>query len=324
MDNPHIQWAIKQLNEIGYQIHNPTPKIIQKNPWSEVSRFETNLGFIFLKKVPPALSIEAKIIQILHEKFHAPVPNLIANNDEEHCFLMQDAGLPLHKYFKDNFQADILIRMMQDYTKLQINTIDSIDFFLNAGLPDCRLEKLPKLYHDLIAHESWLMDDGLSKDEIILLKKLEPQLVSICEKLSHYQIKDTFGHADFHDKNILINTQTHQTTIIDLGEVVITHPFFSFLQCLHMANENFALSDSQYHELKLACFKPWLELETQEHLFEILSLIHQCWSIPAVLGEFRLINSVAPADTQELRREGRLANKLRHWIKQNLGSTQAT
>jgi aminoglycoside phosphotransferase (APT) family kinase protein len=58
-------------------------------------------------------------------------------------------------------------------------------------------------------------------------------------------IKETFGHADFHDKNILINTHTNQTTLIDLGEVVITHPLFSFHNCLHRAKENFSLSNSQ-------------------------------------------------------------------------------
>lgn len=315
MDNSaHIEWAIKQLNEIGYQIHNLIPDIVQQTPWSEVSRFDTNRGFVFLKKVPPALSIEATIMRILREEFHAHVPILIANNDAEYCFLMQDAGIQLNKFFKDNFQAKILVQTVQEYSKFQLNTVESIHIFLKEGLPDWRLEKLPHLYQDLIAHESLLIDDGLNHDELIILNKLAPEFSSICEKLSRYKIKDTFGHADFHDKNIVINPQTHETTMIDLGEVVITHPFFSFLHCLHMAKENFTISDSQYHEIKMACFKPWLALESQENLFEILSLIQQCWSIHAVLGEFRLINSVAPAELQELRRQGRFANKFRHWI----------
>ena len=78
------------------------------------------------------------------------------------------------------------------------------------------------------------MNDGLSEDEFIILNKLKPKLISICEKLSKYKIKETFGHADFHDKNILIDTANQRTTLIDLGEVVITHPFFSFRNCLYM------------------------------------------------------------------------------------------
>ena len=206
---------------------------------------------------------------------------------------------------------------MQDYTTLQIMTLERVRLFLDMGVPDWRLDKLPTLYQDLIAHETLLIDDGLSKDELIKLKKLVPKLISICEKLSHYKIKETFGHADFHDKNILININTNQTTLIDLGEVVITHPFFSFLNCLHRAKENFSLSDVQYQQLQLACFKPWLALDTQEHLFEILAIIQQCWSIHSVLGEFRLMNSVDQSAFQELRRQGRLARNLRHWINQD-------
>lgn len=314
MDNSHILWAINTLNENGYQIHMATPDIIQNTPYSEVSRFNTSRGFIFLKKVPPSLSLESTVITILSKEFHAHVPQLIAENNELHCFLMQDAGIQLHNYFKENFQADILIKFMHDYTTLQINTSDKLELFFNMGVPDWRLEKLPKLYQDLISQKLLLMDDGLSEDELIILNKLTPKLTSICEKLSQYKIKETFGHADFHDKNILIDTATHRTTLIDLGEVVITHPFYSFQNCLYRAKENFSLSDSQYHELQVACFKPWLALDTKAHLFEILALIQQCWPIHSVLGEFRLMNSVDQTAFQELRRQGRLARNFRHWI----------
>src|SRR5258708_4484051 len=145
MDNSHIQWAINTLTENGYQIYTATPDIIQNTPWSEVSRFKTNQGFIFLKKVPPALSLEPTIINILFKKFHAPVPRVIAENHELNCFLMQDAGIPLHKYLKENFQADILIKIINDYTTLQIMAIDKIELFIDRGVPDWRLEKLPKL-----------------------------------------------------------------------------------------------------------------------------------------------------------------------------------
>jgi len=314
MDNDHITWAVNILSSSNYQLTSPTPEIIQNNPWSTVYRFKTNQGFIFLKKLPPALSLEPTVINILNEKFHANVPQIIAVNRDQNCFLMLDAGIQLHHYFKEKFQANVLIEFMKDYTNLQIKSLESIELFLDMGVPDWRLDKLPKLYQDLIAHEALLIEDGLSKEEIIKLKILEPKLNSICEKLSLYKIKDTFGHADFHDKNILINIHTNQTTLIDLGEVVITHPFFSFHNCLHRAKENFSLSDSQYQQLQLLCFEPWLALDTQEHLLEILAIIQQCWSIHGVLGEFRLMNSVDPIAFQKLHRQGRLAKSLRYWM----------
>jgi hypothetical protein len=161
-----------------------------------------------------------------------------------------------------------------------------------------------------------LIDDGLSHDELIKLKKLQPKIFSICEKLSNYKIKETFCHADFQDKNVLIDINTHQVIVIDLGEVVITHPFFSFLNCIYRAMENFSLTRLEYQQLQLSCFKPWLTIESQENLLEILAIIQQCWSIHSVLGEFRLINSVDSTEFHKLRRQGRLANNLRYWINQ--------
>ena len=52
----------------------------------EVYRFKTNQGFVFLKKVPPALSLEPKIINILCKEFHANVPQIIARNQDNIVF----------------------------------------------------------------------------------------------------------------------------------------------------------------------------------------------------------------------------------------------
>lgn len=315
MDQSHLQWAIKQLNESGYQLLSQIPNTVQNTPWSQVYRFNTNHGFVFLKKVPPALAVEAKIIDILCDKFHAHVPHIIAKSYEQHCFLMHDAGIQLNAFFKENFTAAILVEVMQNYITLQISATDKVPLFLDHGVPDWRLEKLPALYQELISQETLLLNDGLNQDELTALKNLTPKLISMCEQLARFKIKDTFGHADFHDKNILIDPHTHQTMLIDLGEVVITYPFFSFLNCLHRAKENFSLSDVQYRQLQQDCFAPWLALEAPENLWAILGIIQHIWSIHSVLGELRLMNSVDPLAFQELHRQGRLANNLRHWIR---------
>jgi hypothetical protein len=116
---------------------------------------------------------------------------------------------------------------------------------------------------------------------------------------------------------MLVNPNTYQTTLIDLGEVVITHPFFSFGNCLYRATEHFNLSDTQYKQLQEACFQNWLAIESSAHLFAIIAIIHQCWTIHAVLGEYRLIKSVDPIATTLLCRQGRFAGKLRIWIEQS-------
>jgi hypothetical protein len=78
----NIQWAIDALYSKGHQVHSSIPDIIQDNPWLVVYRLKTDQGFVFLKKVPAALSLEPKIINLLFDKFHANVPHLIAINHD--------------------------------------------------------------------------------------------------------------------------------------------------------------------------------------------------------------------------------------------------
>jgi len=319
MHRPYLKWANQELISKGFHVIDPNPETIQKNPWAEVSRFRTNQGFIILKTTPGALFLETKIIDLLDKNFDASVPQIIAKNTEQNCFLMRDAGMRLFDYFKNHFQSDILIKIVKTYSILQIKTQNKINLFLDLGVPDWGLEKLPMLYQNLIMQEKLLLDDGLSKEELFTLKQLKSKLIDICGKLSQYKIINAFGNADFHDKNILIHPDSLKYTFIDLGEVVITHPFFSFHNCLYRSKLNFSLSDSQYQQIIYSCLDPWRALETQEHLSEILALIETCWPIHAVLGEWRLMNSVNHEEYIKLNRKGRFATRLQDWIKKLKG-----
>jgi hypothetical protein len=311
-----IDWAENFLQENGYKIVDPL-QIVQNTPYSSVVKFSTDRGIIYLKKTPPELSVEPTVIKILYEQCHADVPSIIITNKTQCCFLMQDAGIPLHDFFKKaGFQTEVFVRIIQNYTQMQINTVDKIPQFLNNGVPDWRLNQLQTRYEALIVQESLLLADGLTKNEIKKLYDLRRNLSEILDQLSQYNIPSGFGHGDFHGKNILVNPDTHKTTIIDLGEVVITHPFFSLQNCLHITKENFAIPDDQYQKLQKACFKNWLAFESSKNLFEILSIIERCWSIHSVLVEYRLMQSVDVFSLQKLKRKGRLARNFRHWLSQ--------
>ena len=77
MDNAHIEWAIQCLQGMGYELISQIPEEVQSTPWSDVSRFETASGDIYLKKSPKLIAHEASIIQILREQLNAPVPEIV-------------------------------------------------------------------------------------------------------------------------------------------------------------------------------------------------------------------------------------------------------
>jgi len=316
----YILWAIEALQKNGYQLTSPHPELVQQAPWSEVFRFSTQEGNIYLKKTPPALAIEVQVIKTLKEKFQMSVPVIIENNLNERCFLMKDMGIPLRMFFKQGFNPDILIKVLENYGHFQYATTNHFPLFLNMGVPDWRLAKLPFLYQELVQQTVLLKQFGLTQEEINKCQDLIGPFQNICEKLSEYNIPDTFCHCDFNDNNVLVNPKTHRTTIIDLGEVAITHPFFSLLNMLHHIKKNFKLTQQQYETLQHLAFKPWLQLEPASRLKIIMTCIHQCSLIQAMLGIYQLMLCVDPIYFEAVAREGRFARKCREWLNQSIKS----
>ena len=49
-------------------------------------------------------------------------PGVIDINEDLHCFLMKDAGLNLRAYLKNEFQPDLLIQAIREFTEIQRST----------------------------------------------------------------------------------------------------------------------------------------------------------------------------------------------------------
>jgi len=309
----HLLWAIETLKKQGYDL-NADPALVQQAPWSEVTRFSTPHENFYLKKTPSALLLEIEVIQTLKKDFHISVPTIIANNPEEHCFLMNDAGIPLRAFFKEGLNADIFTKTLENYANFQSISANNLPRFFDIGVPDWRLAKLPFLYQELVNQETVLQQFGLTNEEINQCQDLSEHFQNICEKLGAYNIPNTFGHCDFHDNNVLIHPETHQTTMIDLGEVVVTHPFFSLLNMLNHVKESCNLTLQQVDELQQQALKPWLKLESLSNMQTMMTLIQQCWLIHAILGIYRLMLCVDPIEFSNIACKNHFATKLRTWI----------
>ena len=311
-----IKWAEEILLSQGCIIKS-APEDVQITPWSNVKRILTSDGYIYLKQMPPKLYLEPIITQILYDSFHANVPQVIATNKDLNCFLTKGSGIPLREIFKNNFQSNLLCQGIKKYTYIQRSAVEHVTTFLELGVPDWRLEKLPILYTQLISNEDILIDDGMTSDEISLLYKLHPKFSAICELLSKYKIPETLDHGNFNDNNILIEDNTNHMTIIDWAETVITHPFFSLVYCLRnaAARYGFKETDKTYLELQDACVQDWLGFEERTKLLEAFSLAKRLWPIYDSLGEYRLMMSSNAVEFKSLNRHGRLSLGFHEWIK---------
>lgn len=307
-----MEWAQTCLASHGFKIIYQ-PEVIQATPWSSVIRISTSSGFFYLKQTPPALFLEANIIQILHDEFHASVPKIIDKNKNLHGFLMQDAGIPLREVFKAGFEVNLLSQGIKQYTTIQTATINHIQAFLKLGVPDWRLEKLPFLYADLINRKDILIADGITNEELIQLHKLISHFSNLCQSLAN-TLPAVLDHCDFHDNNILLD-KDKKITIIDLGETAITHPFFSLITCLRNAIFKYSIKEEGdiYLALRDACFESWLYYKSKNDLLKIMEIAKKLWPIYESLAQYRLMISCAN-EFKSANRRGRLVRGLKEFV----------
>jgi hypothetical protein len=310
-----IQWSIQYLLSIGYKLKSTSPINIQSTPWSYVARFETSDGYIYLKHTPKHLALEATIIQILHDRFHASVPDVIAHNSQLNCFLMKDAGQTLREILKNKFDLELFCKVIDQFTSLQLATSDNLDVFLNIGVPNWRLDKFPDLYKELVSQKDLLIEDGLSEIEISELETLLPMVVSLCDKLSRHPIKQTIVQPDFNDNNTLVNSLSKKITTIDLGEIVISHPFFSLINCLQQIQKHHGITvkDDAYTSIMDSCLKNHLNIESKETLLEAFESASILWLIYDALSRYRLINACDKERLMEFQ-HGRISGSLKKFI----------
>ena len=291
LNNEIIKWGCAYLSSHGYTLKSSLPENVKNTPWSYVIRFVTSDGYIYLKHTPKMLALEAIIIQILHDQFHVSVPEIIARNAELNCFLVKDADRPLREMLKKQFNVTLLCKAIDQFTSLQLAVADHVNIFLDIGVPDWRLDKLSDLYKQLLSQKDMLIADGLSEIEINELEALLPMISNLCKKLSDYSIKQTIVQPDFHDNNMLINDETKKITFIDLGEIAISHPFFSLITCLQQAKKHHALTDKDdaYLQLVDACLKNHMNVESKQHLLEAFAMARILWLVYGILCQYRLI-----------------------------------
>jgi hypothetical protein len=286
-----IQWGCNALSSLGYTLKNNLPKTVVDTPWSCVLRFATSDGSVYLKHTPALLALEANIIHILRAQFHASVPVVIAQNAELDCFLMQDAGRPLREVLKQKFDVALLCKAIDQFTALQFAVADQVEVFLEIGVPDWRLNKLPDLYKEVISQKGLLIADGLSERESDVLEALIPKVSHACQKLSDYSIPQTLVQPDFSDNNILIEDVSHQITLIDLGEISISHPFFSLLNSLQQVKKHHALREDEdrYLRIKEACLKNYMHLMPEQEVLDAFAMAQRVWLVYGILAQYRLM-----------------------------------
>ena len=80
-------------------------------------------------------------------------------------------------------------------------------------------------------------------------------------------------------------------TIIDLGEIAISHPFFSLINCLQQAKKHHALTDEDdtYLQLMDACLKNYMNFESKDRLLDAFEIALLLFPIYGVFAGYRMV-----------------------------------
>ena len=316
-NNEATQWAVNYLESHHCKLIS-IEKIVEP-AHSIVHKIKTSHGVFYLKQTPLALFIEPGTISLLQDNECQHIPNVIAKNELYHCFLMKACGdTSLRTLFlKGAIDMHLLERGIRSYVSIQRKLEQDSPKLISLGYPDWRPDKFPLLYHELIQETNLLIADGLSQEEITTLHEAYKFCIERCKQLAQYKIPETINHCDFHDNNILLTLKTKELSIIDWGETVIGHPFFSLNTCLWNLTYfyNMKPDDFQYKELQRICVSSWLDSHEERDLITAFNIANDLLGVFAALSYKRMYEATAnQSKTVQEEHPGSIAGCLRSFL----------
>jgi hypothetical protein len=318
----HVQIILWAKNILSSNRLN-TETVVQ-TPWSSVLKINTLQGPLYLKQTPPDLYIEVDIIQKCRDLCKiTDIPEVIAENKNLHCFLMKECGdATLRTLFDGHIKIDLLVQGLQVYKAMQRATAPHFDAFIQAGVPDWRLDQFPTLYQNLVNDEAFLKANGLETAQINILQNALVSLDALCQELSSYKIPDCLNSSDFHDNNMLFSSTTKKISIIDLGETAINHPLFSLAAFLKIPSNRYKvpIDSTDYQILHDTCFQGWLS--SYEDLQKALAITEKLLPIYLIFAHMRLVNATCPIALGAIPRMNNRVKEAFLWFIQNLSIIQ--
>jgi hypothetical protein len=302
-------WARGRLDTLG--IHSlSAATIFRERPWSTVLRIETSAGILFLKVPVPGLAKDAAVIELLATISPGLVPEVLAKDEETGCFLMRDAGEPLHDFLQQQINAAKVAEVLRSYAEMQIAASGRLQELFELGLPDWRLDRFPEVYAEFLSSGILQEAEGVDDEELFRFKSLSSAIAGICSELLSLTIPSSIEHADFHDKNIMIS-DAGAVRIIDFGDAVVTHPFFSAANFLYKMQRNHAskVSPEIMALLEESYLSPWRKDYSAAKCAECMRLVKTLNDVRYVLSYGRLLRSLP--DISEVVDGGRMALILR-------------
>ena len=297
-----IRWAERRLAERDIEIKG-RPEQFHVRPWSTVIRLPTDRGAVFFKAIWPPEKREAAITEALARWRPKDVAVVLAADGARGWLLLDDAGERLRSIIKKDTDLRHWRTVLPRYAELQLAVAKHSNELLKLGAPDRRAASLAKQYERLLADRALLRigaSGGLTDRQYGKLVDLVPQV----REWSAYvagTVPDTIQHDDLHDGQVFVKDGHYR--ILDWGDTVVSHPFYSLTVALRSIAHTFKLKDeaSELKRLTELYLEPFTAVATKKQLRENYAIARRLGRICRALTWASVVGNLASANKKEER-----------------------
>ncbi|MGI8908466.1 MAG: phosphotransferase [Candidatus Sumerlaeaceae bacterium] len=266
-----VSWMLDQLSRLAIL---PTGPVEQMRIWhrSAILRVPTNEGYVYFKALPPSPPAADSLAHELISQYAEYLPSHVAVDPHRGWSMIREpgSGSSSNGSSEEGWQEAI-----QALARIQRNSVNHVKRYLQMGLPDRRVGRMPTRVELLLGdlesiapHRSRALKDH----EIQRLQDLEPRLKSDCARLATYRIPPALEHGDFFAGDAVI--QQPGAIFLDWSEAAVSHPFFSV--ALNSTESDGTLADASVRSrLRDTYLQAWSSFETPDRLLEAFEIAYR-------------------------------------------------
>lgn len=246
------------------------------SPHFSLIKFETQIGEpVWFKAVGEPNVREYAITTNLARNWPEWFPVVLGVWPKWNAWFMEDAGKAL---LDSEPSFSLWEQAVLKLARLQLATIHDTSKFLGFGCKDRRLEVLCDELDAFFNAISIFMKQQLKSPPPVLgdddLQSLKYYIRDLFNQLSQIGIPCSFGHGDFGPHNIVHGKRG--IVFIDLAEVCITHPFFTFqylVDCFQRMNQDRPHEAQELRDHYLRLWDQYAPRPTLIHTLKICSVL---------------------------------------------------
>lgn len=303
-------WVLAALERLGRPATAPI-EWLHARVWSTVARVPAAGGAVYFKAVSPSLRFEPPLAEALARWRPDCMPAVLALDVERGWLLTADAGAILRSQFASPGDLRPWDRVLPLYAEVQIALAAHTPELLALGLPDRRLAVLPEVYAALLDDTAALrvgLPDGLTPEQLRLLRDWGPRVTERCAELAAYGLPETIVHEEVHDANVI--AAPRGVFFSDWSDSSAGHPFCSLtvIQRAIAHRQQVDESGPEMARLRDIYLEPWARFASRDRLLAAAQLAYRLGMIYRSLSWHNALRGL-PAEQIE-----RYADSVPGWL----------